>query len=188
LADICVVAIADARAPALSPAKDPNHILHKARWRTGPLTVPVRHVRLAPVPVIQGYSGRAEKRTFVQLWRYGPLFALVTGFSGSCRPWQEDGDAAGEMVRMECLMNAEYERGRRDGLRLAIAILSAEEAKWASLLGESGSWRTNLTREVRHKALQVAQKRVQTALNRLTPKSAPSMEVELTAALDRLGL
>lgn len=85
-------------------------------------------------------------------------------------------------------MNAEYERGRRDGLRLAIAILSAEEAKWAALLGESGSWRTNATREVRHKTLQVAQKRVQTALNRLTPKSASSMELELTAALDKLGL
>lgn len=89
---------------------------------------------------------------------------------------------------MECLINAEYERECSDGLRLAIAILSAEEAKWAPLLGESGSWRTNLIREVRHKALWVAQKRAQTALNRLTPKSAPSIEVELTATLERLGL
>ncbi len=85
-------------------------------------------------------------------------------------------------------MIEDYERGRRDGLRLAVAILAAEEAKWAALLGESRSWRTNATREVRHKALQVAQKRVQTALNRLTPKSATSDNAELKAALDRAGL
>jgi hypothetical protein len=85
-------------------------------------------------------------------------------------------------------MNEDYEHGRRDGLRLAVAILAAEEAKWAALLGESRSWRTNAIREVRHKALQVAQKRVQTALNRLRPKSATSNNVELEAALDRAGL
>jgi hypothetical protein len=33
-------------------------------------------------------------------------------------------------------MSEEYDHGRRDGLRLALAILSAEEAKWAALLGE----------------------------------------------------
>ena len=42
----------------------------------------------------------------------------------------------------------EYERGRRDGLRLALAVLAAEEAKWAALLGASSSWRTNAMREV----------------------------------------
>ena len=46
----------------------------------------------------------------------------------------------------------------------------AEEAKWAALLGESRSGRTNAIREVRHKTLQVAQTRIRTALNRLTPR------------------
>ena len=81
----------------------------------------------------------------------------------------------------------EYARGQRDGLRLALAILAAEEEKWAALLGESRSWRTNATREVRHKTLQVAQTRVQTALNRLSPKDA-KMGEEVTSAIRRLGL
>lgn len=83
----------------------------------------------------------------------------------------------------------DYARGRRDGLRLALAILAAEEAKWAALLGESNSWRTNATRDVRHKALQVAQTRLRTALNRITPREqAPIADDELTAALEALGL
>ena len=82
----------------------------------------------------------------------------------------------------------DYARGRRNGLRLALATLAAEEAKWAALLGESRSWRTNQIREVRHKALQVAQTRVQTILNRLTPKDDPAIDEEVAAALDRLGL
>jgi hypothetical protein len=83
----------------------------------------------------------------------------------------------------------DYARGRRDGLRLALAVLAAEEAKWAALLGESSSWRTNATREVRHKALQVAQSRLRTALNRITPKSdALIADEELTAALEKIGL
>ncbi|MDN4630972.1 hypothetical protein [Sphingomonas sp. PvP056] len=85
-------------------------------------------------------------------------------------------------------MSEEYDHGRRDGLRLALAILSAEEAKWAALLGESKSWRTNQIREVRHKTLQVAQKRVQTVLNRLSPKQDTGMSDELAAALDIAGL
>lgn len=85
-------------------------------------------------------------------------------------------------------MTDDYARGRRDGLRLALAILAAEEAKWAALLGESPSWRTNAIREVRHKTLQVAQKRVQTALNRLTPKADGAIDAELAAALDTVGL
>ncbi|MET3827488.1 hypothetical protein ABIC16_003181 [Sphingomonas sp. PvP055] len=85
-------------------------------------------------------------------------------------------------------MSNDYDHGRRDGLRLAIAILAAEEAKWAALLGESPSWRTNQTREVRHKTLQVAQKRVQTVLNRLSPKQDDGMSDELAAALDSAGL
>lgn len=85
-------------------------------------------------------------------------------------------------------MTEDYAHGRRDGLRLALAILAAEEAKWAALLGESPSWRTNATREVRHKTLQVAQKRVQTVLNRLTPKDEGEMNEELASALDEVGL
>jgi hypothetical protein len=85
-------------------------------------------------------------------------------------------------------MSEGYDHGRRDGLRLALAILSAEEAKWAALLGESKSWRTNQIREVRHKTLQVAQKRVQTVLNRLSPKEDAGMSDELAAALDIAGL
>jgi hypothetical protein len=85
-------------------------------------------------------------------------------------------------------MTEDYAHGRRDGLRLALAILAAEEAKWAALLGESPSWRTNATREVRHKTLQVAQKRVQTVLNRLTPKDEGEMNEELASALDQVGL
>ncbi len=84
-------------------------------------------------------------------------------------------------------MSDEYARGQRDGLRLALAILAAEEEKWAALLGESRSWRTNATREVRHKTLQVAQTRVQTALNRLIAKDA-EMSEEVTSAIRRLGL
>lgn len=56
-------------------------------------------------------------------------------------------------------MANDYDLGRHDGLRLALVLLSAEEDKWAVILGESRSWRTNRDREVRHKALQVAQKR-----------------------------
>jgi hypothetical protein len=85
-------------------------------------------------------------------------------------------------------MTDDYAHGRRDGLRLALAVLAAEEAKWAALLGESTSWRTNATREVRHKALQVAQKRVQTVLNRLSPRDGTSMDPELASALDKAGL
>ena len=73
-------------------------------------------------------------------------------------------------------------------MRLALATLSAEEAKWAALLGESRSWRTNATREVRHKTLQIAQQRVRTVLNRLTPKGDNAMDAELASALDKIGL
>lgn len=86
-------------------------------------------------------------------------------------------------------MSDEYEHGRRDGLRLAIAILAAEEAKWTALLGQSRSWRTNATRVIRHKALQVAQARVGTALSRLMPKADTGRAgEEFAAALEKLGL
>lgn len=84
-------------------------------------------------------------------------------------------------------MSDVYARGRRDGLRLALATLAAEEAKWAALLGESPSWRTNQVREVRHKTLQVAQRRVQTVLNKFAPKDEAAIEMELAAALNEIG-
>ena len=82
----------------------------------------------------------------------------------------------------------DYARGRRDGLRLALQILGEEEAKWAALLGESRSWRTNQIREVRQKTLQVAQTRLRTALTRHTPKDDPAASEEIAAALSELGL
>lgn len=81
-----------------------------------------------------------------------------------------------------------YDHGRRDGLRLALAVLAAEEAKWSALLGESRSGRTNTIRGVRHKTLQVAQSRIETVLKRLTPKDETEISAELAAALDKLGL
>lgn len=67
-------------------------------------------------------------------------------------------------------------------------MLAAEEAKWGGLIGESRSSRTNATREVRRKALRVAQKRVQTTLGRLTPKADQAMDPELASALEKGGL
>ena len=48
--------------------------------------------------------------------------------------------------------------------------------------------RTNALRAVRHKTLQVAQTRVQTALNGLTPKDGAAGEREVAAAVERVGL
>ena len=85
-------------------------------------------------------------------------------------------------------MSDDYDHGRREGLRLALAILAAEEARWAALLGESGSRRTNLSRSVRHKALQIAQKRIGTALNRLAQDAKGEADAELISALEKAGL
>jgi hypothetical protein len=86
------------------------------------------------------------------------------------------------------MMANDYAHGRRDGLRLALAILAAEEAKWAMLLGESSSGRTNAIRKVRHKTLQVAQRRLQTALGRLTPNDRTQITAELSSELKKAGL
>lgn len=91
-------------------------------------------------------------------------------------------------IMRERLVSDDYAQGRRDGLRLALAALAAEEDKWAGLLGGSRSWRTNLTRQVRHKTLQVAQSRLQTILSRLTPRTGESMNAELAAAIEKAGL
>jgi hypothetical protein len=85
-------------------------------------------------------------------------------------------------------MSDDYARGRRDGLRLALATLAVEEAKREALLGKSRSGKTNATRAVRHKTLRVAQKRVQTVLSRVTPKNDATANVELASALEQLGL
>jgi len=92
------------------------------------------------------------------------------------------------MTRAAPQPSADYAHGRRDGLRLALAILAAEEAKWTVLLGQSPVWRTNQLREVRHKTLQVAQKRIQTILSRMTPKDEAALSSELASALDKIGL
>jgi hypothetical protein len=86
------------------------------------------------------------------------------------------------------MLPKDHAHGRRDGLRMALTILQAKEAKWAALLGESWSWRTNATRKVRYKAYQVAQQRVRTALDRLTPKHIKSIDPELASALNEIGL
>lgn len=85
-------------------------------------------------------------------------------------------------------MTDDYDRGKRDGLRLALAVLNAEEAKWAEQLGQSRSWRTNHARELRHKTLQVAQRRIATQLGRMKAPSDASLGAELAGALDKLGL
>lgn len=82
----------------------------------------------------------------------------------------------------------DYAHGRRDGLRLALAILATEEAKWEALLGESRSGRTNAIRQVRHKTLQVAQSRIHTVLNRLNPNADVALDPEIAAALELAGL
>ena len=67
--------------------------------------------------------------------------------------------------------------------------MAAEEEKWAALLGQSRSRRTNASRATRHKSFKVAQARLGTALGRLTPKTdASAAGEELAAALDKLGL
>ncbi len=73
-------------------------------------------------------------------------------------------------------------------MRLALSILEVEEAKWEALLGGSPSWRTNAIRVIRHKAYQVARKRVQTALHRLLPKSEAALPNEIGHRIDQAGL
>jgi hypothetical protein len=97
-------------------------------------------------------------------------------------------ERGGQRPKAPPLPEEDYAHGRRDGLRLALAILAGEEAKWAALLGESPSWRTNVLREVRHKTLQVAQKRIQTALNRFAKKDDGAIDPEFASALEEIGL
>ncbi|RVT90387.1 hypothetical protein [Sphingomonas crocodyli] len=96
--------------------------------------------------------------------------------------------SANPKARIADHVTDDFARGRREGLRLALAVLAVEEEKWARQLGQSRSWRTNATREIRHKTLQVAQKRLQTALNRLQPASREVALDEIGSALAKLGL
>ncbi len=73
-------------------------------------------------------------------------------------------------------------------MRIALSILEAEEAKWEARLGESPSWRTNAMRVIRHKAYQVARKRVETALHRLLPKSEAALPGEVAEMIEQAGL
>jgi hypothetical protein len=114
----------------------------------------------------------------MEIRRAAPEILSVTGI---------DGERGGRCLE-RCGMPDDYAHGRRDGLRLALAVLAAEEAKWAAQLGQSRSWRTNTAREIRHKALQVAQNRLLTVLNRLTPAGSSAVDSELAAALEKLGL
>lgn len=85
-------------------------------------------------------------------------------------------------------MSEEFERGQREGLRLALAILSMEEAKWEALLGESRSRRTNAAREVRYNSFRTAQSRVRTALNRMQRRKSSDLDAELASTLAKLAL
>jgi hypothetical protein len=72
-------------------------------------------------------------------------------------------------------------------LQAGVAAVTQGHEPAGTVLGQS---RSGLPiREVRHKSLQVAQKRVRTVLNWLTPKDeAGSMNSELAEALEKLGL
>lgn len=130
-------------------------------------------------------AGRGHGRRPGQLIRaaaVGPTTALAICLV-------RDGGAVQFRLQMKTSpISDEYARGRRDGLRLALSIREAEEAKWEALLGESPSWRTNAMRVIRHKAYQVARKRVQTALHRLLPKSESALPSEVAQRIDQAGL
>ena len=83
-------------------------------------------------------------------------------------------------------MLKDYGHGFRDGPSNDTGPPAAEEAKLAWLLGQSRSWRTTATREVRLKTLQVARQRIRTVLNRSRQKHTGSIDPELASALDEL--
>ena len=56
-----------------------------------------------------------------------------------------------------------------------------------ALKQSSQRWAPMILADVRYKTLQVARKRLQTALNRLTPKSGDAIDPELAAALEQAG-
>jgi len=89
------------------------------------------------------------------------------------------------------MIRDEYRQGHRDGLREALALLAAEEAKWAEKMERYGSGRTFQQQRIRHKALQVAQTRIRTALNlreKQDEKRGDDTTARLRTALNRLAL
>lgn len=61
--------------------------------------------------------------------------------------------------------SVDFRDGRRDGLKLAIALMDAEQQKWAEKMERSQSGRTFQAQTIRHRAFVVAARRIQTALN-----------------------
>jgi glutamyl-tRNA reductase len=88
-------------------------------------------------------------------------------------------------------VSREYRDGRRDGLREALAVLEAEESKWAEKMKRYRSGRTFQAQRIRHKAFQVAQTRVRTALHRREKEDrqrGDDIHAGLNGALKRLRL
>lgn len=86
------------------------------------------------------------------------------------------------------MTDASYREGRIAGLRLAIAVLAAEELRLAAKLDTGKQSLTRRDQRVRHKAFKIAQTRVGTTLNRLTRNGPSQPDGALLADLERLGL
>lgn len=87
--------------------------------------------------------------------------------------------------------SADYRAGRRAGLAEAIALLTIEEGKWAEKMARYQSGRTFQAQSIRHKAYQIAARRVRTALNAHEKKDqarGDDTSAAMRAALARLGL
>lgn len=77
----------------------------------------------------------------------------------------------------------DYREGEADGLRIAAEMLRELERNVAERLERPSGRVTREARKVRHKTLQVAARRIETALRQRSP--APD---RVTTALRRLGL
>lgn len=83
---------------------------------------------------------------------------------------------------------ADYRSGRIDGLREALAVLAAEEAKWAARMERSQRGKTFRAQSVRRQAFKSAQTRIRTALNQLERRYARSGASGIATTLKKLGL
>lgn len=81
-------------------------------------------------------------------------------------------------------MNRFYAMGRLDGLRQAAELLRGLEANVARRLEREAARKTRDARRVRHKALSVAAKRIETMVRR----SERQQRQPIRAALKDLGL
>lgn len=89
------------------------------------------------------------------------------------------------------MTTVEYREGRRDGLREALAVLAAEEEKWAAKMEQYRSGRTFQAQRIRRQAFKSAQRRVLTALNlreKEDHQRGDDIHASLNGALKRLGL